>query len=88
MMQRKTMRLSLLSCSALAEPNRTPGAAALLAGLLLFAAAPVHAQTAPAPPLPSGGVFVSGQGTIGDAAGKTLSIEQSSARGVIDWRSF
>jgi len=88
MKQRKTTRRSLLSCSALAEPSRTPGAAALMAGLLLFAVSPAHAQTAPAPPLPSGGVFVSGTGTIGDATGKTLSIEQSSARGVIDWRSF
>ncbi len=44
------------------------------------------AQSAPA--LPHGGAFVAGSGAIGSALGSSLSITQSSARGVIDWSSF
>ncbi len=37
--------------------------------------------------LPHGGVFVGGTGTIGSATG-SLTVTQSSARGVIDWSNF
>lgn len=40
-----------------------------------------------APPLPQGGQFVGGQGSI-TAAGSGLTIAQTSSRGVIDWCSF
>ncbi|SAK85864.1 filamentous hemagglutinin-like protein [Caballeronia glebae] len=40
-----------------------------------------------APPLPSGGQFVAGSGTIGGGA-QALTINQTSTRGVIDWNSF
>ncbi|RFU45018.1 filamentous hemagglutinin N-terminal domain-containing protein [Paraburkholderia sp. DHOC27] len=49
------------------------------AGLLSMARA--------APPLPQGGQFVQGQGSI-TAAGSGLTIAQTSSRGVIDWNSF
>ncbi|SPB15278.1 filamentous hemagglutinin [Caballeronia novacaledonica] len=40
-----------------------------------------------APPLPRGGQFVAGSGAIG-GGGQSLTIDQTSARGVIDWNSF
>ena len=40
-----------------------------------------------APPLPQGGQFVAGQGSIAEA-GSRLTIAQTSSRGVIDWCSF
>ncbi|MDR5884085.1 filamentous hemagglutinin N-terminal domain-containing protein [Caballeronia sp. LZ032] len=40
-----------------------------------------------APPLPQGGQFVAGSGSIG-AKGSSLTINQSSTRGIIDWNSF
>ncbi|MDR5809087.1 filamentous hemagglutinin N-terminal domain-containing protein [Caballeronia sp. LZ019] len=40
-----------------------------------------------APPLPQGGQFVAGSGSIG-AKGSSLTINQSSTRGIIDWKSF
>jgi filamentous hemagglutinin family protein len=43
---------------------------------------------AQAPALPQGGQFVAGQGSIGAATGNALTITQTSARGIIDWRSF
>src|ERR1700674_1516456 len=38
-------------------------------------------------PLPQGGTFVRGQGAMSSGA-TSLTIEQSSSRGVIDWHSF
>jgi filamentous hemagglutinin family protein len=52
----------------------------LIAGL---ACAGAHA----APPLPAGGNFVAGSGSI-SGGGRTLTIDQTSSRGVIDWNSF
>ncbi|WP_277189238.1 filamentous hemagglutinin N-terminal domain-containing protein [Caballeronia sp. BR00000012568055] len=40
-----------------------------------------------APPLPKGGQFVAGSGTI-SGGGQALTIDQTSSRGVIDWNSF
>ncbi|SAK74419.1 filamentous hemagglutinin outer membrane protein [Caballeronia hypogeia] len=40
-----------------------------------------------APPLPKGGAFVAGSGSI-SGGGQSLTINQTSSRGVIDWRSF
>ncbi|WP_087043435.1 beta strand repeat-containing protein [Caballeronia ptereochthonis] len=40
-----------------------------------------------APPLPKGGQFVAGSGSIG-GGGQALVIDQTSSRGVIDWNSF
>src|SRR5690242_8800096 len=40
-----------------------------------------------APPLPSGGQFVKGSGAI-DGGGQSMTINQTSSRGVIDWNSF
>ena len=53
----------------------------LLAGLTCACAADA------APPLPSGGQFVAGSGSIG-GGGASLTINQTSSRGVIDWTSF
>jgi filamentous hemagglutinin family protein len=42
-----------------------------------------------APPLPAGGQFVAGSGAIsGGGTGSTLTINQTTTRGVIDWNSF
>jgi filamentous hemagglutinin family protein len=61
----------------------------LIAGLPLALAA--WCATVPsayaAGPLPRGGQFVAGSGTI-NGSGTTLTIDQLSARGVIDWSSF
>ena len=52
---------------------------------LLFGVSPAaHAGTTA---LPSGGQFVAGSGSI-NGSGSTLTINQSSSRGVIDWKSF
>ncbi|WP_250508413.1 filamentous hemagglutinin N-terminal domain-containing protein [Caballeronia sp. AAUFL_F3_KS11A] len=40
-----------------------------------------------APPLPSGGQFVAGSGAI-TTGGQSVTINQTSPRGVVDWRSF
>jgi len=63
--------------------------AALLASTALSAVS-LAAQTALAqtPTLPQGGRFIAGQGNVGAAGAATLSITQTSTRGVIDWRSF
>ncbi|WP_165912097.1 YDG domain-containing protein [Novosphingobium sp. PhB165] len=52
--------------------------------LLLSLATPCLAQTAP---LPTGGVFAGGSGTIA-TSGSTMTITQGSARAVIDWKDF
>jgi filamentous hemagglutinin family protein len=54
--------------------------------LLLMQAGLLSAAHA-APPLPQGGQFIAGQGSI-TAAGSGLTIAQTSSRGVIDWCSF
>ncbi|MBC7506299.1 MAG: filamentous hemagglutinin N-terminal domain-containing protein, partial [Sandarakinorhabdus sp.] len=54
--------------------------------LLASIAASAYAQTAPA--LPGGGTFVSGSGTIGGPAAGSLTVTQTSQRGIIDWTSF
>ncbi|WP_171012502.1 MULTISPECIES: YDG domain-containing protein [unclassified Sphingomonas] len=53
--------------------------------MLLATAAPAFAQSAP--PMPSGGVFTAGSGTI-QPGPSTMTITQSSDRGVIDWHDF
>ena len=58
-------------------------ASAVLAATLVPAA---HAQTAPV--LPHQGTFAAGAGAIGAGANGTVTVTQSSERGVIDWRSF
>jgi filamentous hemagglutinin family protein len=47
-----------------------------------------HAAYAAPPVLPQGGQFVAGVGVIGQAGADALRIDQSTVRGVIDWRSF
>ncbi|HEX4182912.1 MAG TPA: YDG domain-containing protein, partial [Caulobacteraceae bacterium] len=47
-----------------------------------------HAALAAPPVLPQGGQFVAGAGVIGQTGVGALQINQQSARGVIDWRSF
>ncbi|MBO9709080.1 MAG: filamentous hemagglutinin N-terminal domain-containing protein [Caulobacter sp.] len=59
-------------------------AAAVLGFTLLTGAA--EAQTAP--PLPTGGAFVAGQGQISQPSAGALAITQTSNRGVIDWSAF
>ena len=56
--------------------------------VLLACTALVAPGLALAQALPQGGQFVAGQGSIGAAVGSSLTITQTSARGVIDWRSF
>jgi filamentous hemagglutinin family protein len=51
-----------------------------------LASAQLHCVHA-APPLPSGGQFVAGSGSI-SRGGRSVTIDQTSTRGVVDWRSF
>jgi filamentous hemagglutinin family protein len=69
--------------------SQTRGHRRLVVGLAatLAIASPALAQTVPGG-LPSGGVFVAGSGTIESSAPRSLQINQSSDRGVIDWRAF
>jgi filamentous hemagglutinin family protein len=60
-----------------------PGASA---ALIACVANPASAQEAGA--LPTGGSFSAGSGVISSSAAGTLSVTQSSSRGIIDWRSF
>ncbi len=62
------------------QPSRFAGASSLCVLLLLGQSAPLLAN-------PTGGAIVAGAATIG-AAGKTLTITQSSNRAIIDWQSF
>ena len=61
--------------------------AACLALAIAIALVPGHAR-AGNPALPEGGQYVAGQGQIGAPAFNGLTINQSSARGVINWQSF
>ncbi len=54
----------------------------------LLASFPFQVRAQSGPVLPHGGNFVAGLGAIGAASSGSLSITQSSARGVIDWSSF
>ena len=56
-------------------------------GLALLASAQGASAQVQAP-LPTGGVFVAGQGVISQPSDTSLAIRQGSARGVIDWRAF
>ena len=60
--------------------HRLTGASALSAILLLGQSAPLLAN-------PTGGAVVAGAATIG-AAGKTLSINQSTSNAIINWQTF
>ena len=62
-----------------ARPAFAPIVAALAIGL------PAGAYAAG--PLPAGGQFVAGTGSIG-GSGTSLIINQTSSRGVVDWTSF
>src|SRR5579871_1830714 len=53
---------------------------ALIAGLSTAAAA--------APALPTGGEVAAGQASITKSSGSSLTIDQTSAKAVIDWTSF
>jgi filamentous hemagglutinin family protein len=64
--------------------NSAPGRSALIVATLLFAV-PALGQSAPA--LPTGGAFAAGAGTI-QTAGSTMTITQSTVRGVVDWKTF
>ncbi|MBW4089634.1 MAG: filamentous hemagglutinin N-terminal domain-containing protein [Proteobacteria bacterium] len=61
----------------------TPCAVLLVAGLVSISPGRARAGGA----LPGGGQFVAGRGTIG-TSGAAMTIRQSGARAVIDWRSF
>jgi filamentous hemagglutinin family protein len=56
------------------------------AALLSSVATPAYAQNGPA--LPTDGTFVAGSGTIGTPASGTLTVSQSTSRGIIDWKGF
>jgi filamentous hemagglutinin family protein len=58
-----------------------------LAVLVACAASVFAAGAHAAPPLPQGGQFVAGAGTIAQS-GANLNITQTGTRGVIDWNSF
>jgi filamentous hemagglutinin family protein len=61
------------------------GAACL--ALAIGAALPGQGRAA-SPALPTGGQYVAGQGQIGAPAFNGMTINQSSARGIINWQSF
>lgn len=62
--------------------KQTPIAQACAAIAILAALPPAHAGT-----LPQGGQFVAGTGSIA-TSGTTLTLNQNSARGIVDWKSF
>lgn len=67
--------------------HRLPDASHRLFFLAHFTLISIAATAHAAGPLPQGGNFVAGAGTIRTQGG-TLDIKQSSPRAVIDWRSF
>ncbi|HEX4163976.1 MAG TPA: filamentous hemagglutinin N-terminal domain-containing protein, partial [Bryobacteraceae bacterium] len=71
------------------QPGRNFSFGVLVTALCAWLAmVPYGAQAQSGPALPHGGSFVAGAGTIGPAMNGSLSITQSSARGVINWNSF
>jgi filamentous hemagglutinin family protein len=68
------------SHNAYHRTNRIKFAILIITGALILDA---HA----APPLPKGGQFTAGSGTI-SAGDRSVVIDQTSSRGVIDWNSF
>ena len=75
------------------KPARSPGRrrsrqlkSLLLAGV--FAGLSGGAFAEGAPELPTDGVFVAGSGVIGPPIAGNLQVQQTSARGIIDWRTF
>lgn len=75
------------------NPARSPGRhgfpslkSILLAGV--FAGLAGGALAEGGPELPTDGVFAAGSGVIGPAIGGNLQVQQTSARGIIDWRTF
>ena len=59
----------------------------LVVNSMAAAAIALAATSSLADPLPTGGAYVSGTGTIG-SAGNTMTINQSSTNGIINWGSF
>ena len=82
-MLRRAPSFSLFSTRFSARDSNRLLITALVPISLLFPAALTHA----APPLPKGGEFVAGSGSV-SGGGQLLTINQTSSRGVIDWRSF
>ena len=68
--------------------DRRPGRLKTLLMAGVFAGLSGSAFAAGTPELPTGGVFVAGSGVITNPSSSALQVRQSSARGVIDWRSF
>jgi len=66
--------------------NRPPKPRLLPTGVILVLTA-LPSITQAASTVPSGGAFTSGAGNI-SAAGSTLTINQSTLRGIIDWTNF
>ena len=74
----------LASCSCIDTPNRWNF---LMRPFVLAMASAYAIAGYGAPPLPSGGQFVAGSGAI-TTGSQSVTINQRSPRGVIDWRSF
>jgi filamentous hemagglutinin family protein len=77
-MQRNTLQ-SRQTCGSSASYRLRP--------LAVLIAALASASANAAPPLPSGGNFVAGSGAISSGA-QSVTINQTTTRGVIDWNSF
>ena len=58
------------------------------ASALLVTALPPAARAQTVPAMPQQGAFVAGIGAISAATNGAMTVSQTSARGVIDWRSF
>ena len=67
--------------------NGNPRDSRRISGALSLSALLLFGQTAPLLANPTGGAVVAGSATIG-AAGKTLSINQSSNNAIINWQTF
>ncbi|MGG1945969.1 filamentous hemagglutinin N-terminal domain-containing protein [Trinickia sp. NRRL B-1857] len=71
-----------------ARPSRSPRAAvAVRLSIVMVLPVAIAATAHAAGPLPTGGQFVAGAGSINRNA-TSLTINQTSSRGVIDWNSF
>jgi filamentous hemagglutinin family protein len=68
--------------------RRRSGRAALLAAVSLLAIGSLCGSALAAPALPTGGRVQAGVALIGAPAGGSLTVNQSSARAIIDWASF
>ena len=82
----ETTALALRPARSLIHPRFRKLKSLLLAGVFAGLAGSALAQGVPE--LPTDGVFTAGSGVIGPPIAGNLQVQQTSARGIIDWRTF